>query len=74
DVAAPVGVDQVTAVGPLDDQRLLLAPVALLGEGMPEVVVVESLVLGRGVAPRHSHVRRRSRRIFVTGRHRRRQS
>ena len=40
DVAAAVGVDQVGALGALDDQRLLLAPGALLGERMPEVGAV----------------------------------
>jgi hypothetical protein len=44
DVAASVAVDQIAAVGTLNDQRLLLAPFTLLGEGVPEVVVVESLV------------------------------
>ena len=41
DVAAPVGVDQVRSLGALDHQRLLLAPAPLLGERVPEVVVIE---------------------------------
>ena len=41
DVAAAVGVDQVGALAALDHQRLFLAPALLLGEGVPEVVVIE---------------------------------
>ena len=40
-VAAPVGVDQLVAPGPLDHQRLLADPVPLLGERMPHVKVIE---------------------------------
>ena len=50
DVAAPVAVDQVGALGPLDHQRLLRAPIALLGEGVPEVALVE-LAGGRPTSP-----------------------
>ena len=47
DVAAAVGVDQVGALGPLDHQRLFLAPALLLGERVPEVVAVELRVVHR---------------------------
>ena len=38
DVAPAVDVDQVGALGALDDERLLLHPAALLGERVPEMV------------------------------------
>ncbi len=41
DVAAPVGVDQVGALGGIDHHGLLVAPVPLLGEGVPEMSVIE---------------------------------
>ena len=41
DVAPALGVDQVGALGALDHERLLAAPVALLGERVPEVAMVE---------------------------------
>ena len=40
DVAAAVGVDQVGALGALDDQRLLALPAPLLRERVPEVAAV----------------------------------
>ena len=45
DVMAAVGVDQLPALGPLDRQRLFLAPALLLGERMPEVVAIEPRVI-----------------------------
>jgi hypothetical protein len=53
DVAAPVGVDEVGALGSLDDERLLLAPVVLLGERMPEVTVIELCGRLRHLPKRH---------------------
>ena len=47
EVAAALGVDQVGALGPLDHQRLFLAPALLLGERVPEVVAVELSVIHR---------------------------
>jgi hypothetical protein len=44
EVAVAVGVDQLAAIGPLDHQRLLGDPVPLLGEGVPQVLVVERRV------------------------------
>ena len=41
DVAPPVGVDQVGALAALDHQRLLLGPVALLRERVPDVALIE---------------------------------
>jgi hypothetical protein len=41
DVATAVGVDQVGALGAGDHQGSLGAPVALLGERVPEVAMVE---------------------------------
>ena len=41
EVAAPLGVDQLGALGALDHQRLLRHPVALLRERVPEVIVIE---------------------------------
>ena len=41
DVPLSLRVDQVGAVGALDHQRRLPAPFTLLGEGMPEVAMVE---------------------------------
>ena len=40
DVAVAVPVDQVGALGALDDERLLVQPALLLGERMPEMIVV----------------------------------
>ena len=40
DVATAVDVDEVGALGALDDQRLIVDPAALLGEGMPDVSVI----------------------------------
>ena len=51
DVAAAVGVDQVGALAALDHQRLFLAPALLLGEGVPEVVLVELRGVGRHRPP-----------------------
>ena len=45
EVAAALDVDQVAALGPLDHQRLFLAPGLLLGERMPEVVAIELRVV-----------------------------
>ena len=47
DVVAAVGVDQLPALGPLDRERLFLAPTLLLGERMPEVVAIELRVIHR---------------------------
>jgi hypothetical protein len=52
DVVAALIVDQLPALGTHDRERLFLAPSLLLGEGMPEVVVVELRVI-------HRHLRRR---------------
>jgi hypothetical protein len=41
EVAAAIDVDQVGALAALDQQRLFLGPALLLGEGVPEMVVVE---------------------------------
>ena len=41
DVAPALGVDQLAALGALHDQRVLLRPSALLGEGVPDVLAVE---------------------------------
>ena len=40
DVSLPVGVDQVGALGALDDQRLLALPAPLLRERVPEVAAI----------------------------------
>ena len=48
DVAPALGVDQVGALGALDDHRLLVGPSALLGERMPEAVAVAGHQLGVG--------------------------
>lgn len=48
DVAVAVDVDEVGALGPLDDDRVLLDPATLLREWVPEVLVVEL-----GDAPAH---------------------
>jgi hypothetical protein len=40
DVAAALDVDQVGALGTLDDQRWLLGPASLLGERVPKMGVV----------------------------------
>ena len=41
DVAPSRGVDQVGALGALDYERLLTGPVALWGERVPEVAVIQ---------------------------------
>ncbi len=46
DVAPALGVDQVSALAGLDRESVGLTPALLLGEGMPEVPVIE---LGRGL-------------------------
>jgi hypothetical protein len=54
DVAAAFGVDEVGALGALDDQGLLLLPPPLLGERVPEIAAVvvdeaHAAKLARGV-------------------------
>ena len=56
EVAAALGVDQVGALGPLDHQRLFLAPGLLLGERVPEVVAIELCVIRP--TSQHRHVDR----------------
>ena len=51
DVAIPLGVDEVGALGPLDHQWLLSTPVELLCERVPEVTVVEVANLRHRVRP-----------------------
>jgi hypothetical protein len=41
DVAVPLVVDEIRSLGALDNQRLFLDPALLLGERVPEVVLVE---------------------------------
>ena len=41
DVTATIAVDQVSALRPLDHQRLFLSPALLLGKWMPEMIMVE---------------------------------
>ena len=46
DVASTRGVDQLAALGAIDDQRLLLRPPPLLGERVPDVGAVGGHELG----------------------------
>ena len=54
EVAAPFGVDQLAALGPLDDQGVVLHPPLHGGERVPDVGLVEGRQPPGPLGPRHS--------------------